>query len=231
MEFSSNIFSSRVRYSRRSGNAGIIMTMFAAVAVIFLIVLSGPVIQTQSCAHNMLVIGPAIEISNQIKNYPTINGTDCNSLLNMISNGNNIILSINNVLGTNFDQASVSQTCSIALQFAPAVSTYDQVITSARYVNSDNATSVTNFYENIFQLAAEYFIIKSAIDAVGYKVAFAGTAELNDGLKLGKIVSLCGDSCYSDLLSRIHWFLRDNFDYMVGDFLSWATKIMQDKSC
>jgi len=213
-----------------SGNMAILTAMMIAGVFIF-IILSGVFIQNQACAQNMLVITPAVDIANQIENYPEVSGTDCVSLLMMISNGNSIILTMNTNLGTNFDYTNVAESCSVALQYAPVLGTYNSVIVSAQQVDPNNATSITTFYENIFQLAADYFIVNGAIDSAGFKLAWSGTAELNDGLKLEKIVSLCGDVCYAALLSQIHWFIRNNFDNEANDFMSWATNYLQPKSC
>lgn len=218
---------SRVLRSR-SGNAAIMMIMVIAVVLIVVLFILPQMVQNQACANNPLVKQPAEELAADIIGYPTINGTDCGLLL---QEGNKILANMNLVLNTSLDQADANLVCSTGIQIAPVVGSYDELILSARAVTPDNATSISSFYENLFLLAADFFILNSAADAVAYKVAFKSTGELNDGLKLGKIVSLCGDSCYSALLSQIHWIIRDNFNGMLGDFENWAARATQPNSC
>ena len=203
-----------------------------AIAVFFLVfIILFPQIQNQACSNNPLVTQPAVQLSNALRNYPPINGTDCSSLLELVTNANLMIGDMNGLLGTNFNQTSVDNACSYGIQIAPLLGTYNDVILSARSINPNNATSVTSFYEKIFLLAADFFIVNSAIDEISYRTAFRTTGELNDGLKLGKLTELCGDACYSEVLSQIHWFIRDNFNGMLNDFLSWAGTKLEPNSC
>ena len=204
-----------------------------AVVVVFAVsyLLIFPQIENQSCAQDILVTQPAEQLAAQIRGYPQINGTDCSSLLELVSNGNQMIGDMNSILGTSFDQTNINSACSYGIQIAPMLGTYNDVILSARLVDPNNATSVTSFYEKLFLLAADVFIVNSAIDEISYKTAFRTTGELNDGLKLGKLAALCGDVCYSEVLSQIHWFIRDNFNGMLNDFLSWAGTKLEPNSC
>lgn len=153
------------------------------------------------------------------------------SLLQLVSNENQMIVDMNSLLGTNFNQASINNACSFGIQVAPMLGTYNGVIQSARSLDPNNATSITSFYEKLFLLAADVFIVNSAIDELSYKTAFKSTGELNDSLKLGKLSELCGDACYSEVLSQIHWFIRDNFGNMLNDFLGWAGNRIEPSSC
>jgi hypothetical protein len=71
-------------------------------------------------------------------------------------------------------------------------------------------------------------IVGIALDGVLYKAAFQTTGELNDGLKLGELRSLCGDTCYSDVLSSLYWFIKGTASSLIDDFLGWAASYLPD---
>jgi len=121
--------------------------------------------------------------------------------------------------------------CDLVLHYVPVVGSYNQLILSARSFNQNNVTSVKVFYEDAFLLSSQMIIIN---DYAAYRVAFTSTGELNDALGLGTLRSLCGDECYSVVLSGIHWTVRDYMDQFLCQFDAFAAKYVQfipDASC
>jgi hypothetical protein len=98
-------------------------------------------------------------------------------------------------------------------------------------VNPNNATSITAFYENIFLLASNFFLVNAAIDFATYKASFQTVGALNDGLKLAELRSLCGNACYSEVLHLIYQFIDNNLKNTIGDSETWASKVALPTSC
>lgn len=51
-----------------------------------------------------------------------------------------------------------------------------------------------------------------------YKVAFKATGYLNHLLKLQKLRKICSDQCYHQVLSKIHWLIRNHATELEKDF-------------
>jgi hypothetical protein len=57
---------------------------------------------------------------------------------------------------------------------------------------------------------------------------------LNDALGLATLRSVCGDECYSVVLSGIHWAIRDYMDQFLCQFETWLISLsipFVNKSC
>lgn len=166
---------------------------------------------------------PVGEIAADIALMPTVQGNDCQAVISTVQGGGQVEQDINSALGTDFAPIAVdSGECKVLLAFVPMVGSYDDLITAAQEYNSSNPASVKNFYEKAFIVAAEVTLVGFALDGTLYKASFQATGELNDGLKLGKLQSICGDVCYSDVLSTIYWFIKDTAASAVDGFLSWT---------
>jgi hypothetical protein len=152
-------------------------------------------------------------------------GSDCQAVVSVVQGGGVVEQDLNGALGTNFQPITVdSNECSVLLTFAPMVGSYNDLINAAiQYNNNPNDTaSATKFYEKAFILAAEVMLVGFALDGTLYKASFQATGELNDALKLGKLRSICGDTCYSDVLSSIYWFLNGTASSALDGFVSWV---------
>lgn len=166
---------------------------------------------------------PVGEIVADIASLRPAQGSDCQAVISAVQGGGIVEQKINGAFGTNFEPITIdSSECSLLLAFVPMVGSYNDGITAAKQYDPNNSTSVTNFYEKAFILAAEVTIVGFALDGTLYKASFHATGELNDALKLGKLRSLCGDACYRDVLSAIYWFINGTASSALDDFLSWA---------
>lgn len=204
--------------------AGIIPILIAAL-LIFVIVVVVLAVNSQETQIPPIAVTQAQQLASTIRTFPVINGTSCNDALAAVLNANSMIASLDGVIGTNLKQVTVDPSvCSTVTSFLPMVTTYNQVVLSARSLNPNDQSSVKRFYVNIFLLAGELTILN---DSIAYKAAFRATGELNDALALGKIRSICGDECYSAVLSQLHWFIRDYANQFLSDFESWASSYLK----
>ena len=166
---------------------------------------------------------PVGEMAADIALMPTVQGNDCQAVISAVQGGGQVEQDLNNVFGTDFAPLVVnSGECKVLVTFVPLVGSYDDLIVAAQQYNASNPASVTNFYEKAFILAAEVTLVGFALDGTLYKASFQATGELNDGLKLGKLQSICGDACYADVLSAIYWFINGTAVSALDGFLTWA---------
>jgi hypothetical protein len=176
-----------------------------------------------------LEVGPAVAISNQIKNLPTIDDQTCGGSLALVGNVATIVQDMDGTLGTGFGHVAQLDTanCDIVLQYVPILGTYNSLIRDSRTLDPNNSTSVINLYQDLFLLSSDFALLN---DKVIFKVAFKATGEINDTLKLAKLRSLCGDDCYRAVLSGIHWTIRVNLNQYLCEFEDWAGKTLVDKA-
>ena len=176
-----------------------------------------------------LAVGPAVAISNQIKDLPTIDDQTCRGSTTLVGNVAIIVQDMDGTLGTGFGHVAQLDTanCDIVLQYVPILGTYNSLIRDSRTLDPNNSTSVIKLYEDLFLLSSDFALLN---DKVIFKVAFKATGEINDALKLGKLKSLCGDDCYRVVLSAIHWTIRVNLDQYLCEFEDWAGKALVDKA-
>lgn len=166
---------------------------------------------------------PVGEIAADIALMPSVQGNDCQAVISAVQGGGMVELDLNNAFGTDFAPLTVnSGECKVLVTFVPIVGSYDDVIIAAQQYNDSNPASVRDFYEKAFILAAEVMLVGFALDGTLYKASFQATGELNDGLKLGKLQSICGDVCYADVLSAIYWFINGTAVSALDGFVGWA---------
>jgi hypothetical protein len=194
-----------------------LMLLMVGVVIYFVI----PAAPSQPFA-SAVAVAPAETAANEVKNFPMVNNQACDGVSPMLSNTLDIIQDMSRSFGASFApvQIDLSQ-CDIVIQFVPIVGSYNNLIMSAKNFDPNNTTSVKLFYEDAFILSSNFIIIN---DAVSYKIAFKATSELNDALGLATVRSLCGDECYSVVLSGIHWTIRDYMDSFFCQFEDWALK-------
>lgn len=201
--------------------------MAFAFLTLFLII-PGP---TQPVAQDVET-PPAATLASQIRTLPLINGTACSDSSELVSNSLSIMQDMSQSLGAGVAGVQIDTTnCDIVLQYIPVVGSYNQLIIASRDLNQNNATSVKVFYEDAFIVSSDVIIIN---DYVSYKIAFSSVGELNDALGLGTLRTLCGDECYSVVLSGIHWAIRDYMNQFLCQFDDYAAKYIQlvpDVSC
>ncbi|MDG6950010.1 MAG: hypothetical protein JRM77_09255 [Nitrososphaerota archaeon] len=168
---------------------------------------------------------PVGEMVADIASWRPAQGSDCQAVISVVQGGGIVEQDLNQAFGTDFKPITVdSGECSVLLTFAPIVGAYNDLITAAvQYNNHPNdSASATNFYEKAFILSAEVMLVGFALDGTLYKASFQVTSELNDGLELGKLQSICGDACYADVLSAIYWFIKGTAVSALDGFLTWV---------
>lgn len=167
----------------------------------------------------------AVTLANQIKSMPTIGDQTCQGVSNVVTNTLIILQDMDRTIGTGFGTFQFdTSNCDIVIQYLPLLGTYDSLILASKSLNPNNATSVKVFYENAFLLSSDFIIIN---DQVAYNIAFKSTGELNDALGLATLRSVCGDDCYSVVLSGIHWTIRVYMDQFLCQFEGWASKYVR----
>ena len=188
-------------------------------------------IQLASTSENTQTV-VAVDLADQIKTMPLVNDTACPSMSTVVSNILTITQDMDHSLGTNLGPFRIDPSqCDIVLQYTPILGTYDSLITASRNVNPSNSTSITIFYEDLFMLSSDFVIMN---DSIAYKIAFKSTGELNDALGLATLRFICGDACYSVVLSGIHWAIRDYMNQLLCQLESYLMSIsirFTDRAC
>lgn len=206
---------------KRQANMGLVMVagmMVAMFALAFVIIPAAP--------NSAFVRGPesslAMRLANQIKPLPILGDTSCQGASNLVTNILLILQDMEGTLGAGFHgtQFDFSQGCDVIVQYVPLLGTYDSLVVASRTLDPNNATSVKVFYEDAFLLSSDFIIMN---DAIGYKIAFKATGELNNDLSLATLRSVCGDDCYRVVLSGIHWTIRVYMDQFLCQFESWLS--------
>jgi len=210
------------RFATRRGNAAIAMAavMIGLIVLVFFIVPSAP--------PTAFVQGPetglAINLANKIAPLPVLGDATCQGIPTLAADVITILQDMDHTIGTGFGavQFDASQGCDVVVQYAPVLGTYDNLIFASRALNPNNATSVKAFYVDAFLMSSDFIIIN---DAVSYKLAFKTTGELNNDLGLATLRSVCGDDCYSAVLSGIHWTIRLYMNQFLCTFESWLASL------
>jgi len=193
--------------------------LIASAAVILIIIASVPTVRA-----SVNPVGPLVA---DIASLPLAQGNSCQGVISAVQGGGQVEQYLDKYTGTNFQSIVVSSgECSVLVSFVPLIGTYNGLIVAAQNYNPNNPKSVQNFWEQAFLVAAEVTLIGFALDGVLYETSFNAVAELNDGLKLAKLRSLCGTGCYSDVLSSLYWFINDTMAGAMGNFLQWAARYL-----
>lgn len=195
------------------------MKSYLSVLVVMSLLLL-PVIQVFPVSASGNYVG---QIVADIASLPYAQGDSCQAVISAVQGGGLVEHYLNQGLGTDFQPITVdSGECALLVSFIPIVGSYNDLIVAAQRYDSNNQTSVKDFYVKAFLLAAEVTVVGIMLDGLLYKTAFRATGELNDGLKLGMLRGLCGDACYSDVLSSLYWFIKGTASELLVDFMSWA---------
>jgi hypothetical protein len=167
----------------------------------------------------------AVTLASQTKSLPTIGDQTCQGVSSVVANTLTIVQDMDRTIGVGFGTLQFdASNCDVVIQYLPLLGTYDSLILASRSLDPNNATSVKVFYEDAFLLSSDFIIIN---DAVAYKIAFKSTGDLNNALGLATLRSVCGDDCYSVVLSGIHWTIRVYMDQFLCQFEGWASKYVQ----
>jgi hypothetical protein len=216
-------------YASRSGNMAFMaaMAMLVCILILFVLIPSGSVPFVQEPETSA-----AVDLADQIRGMPLVNDQGCPGMTTVVSNTLSILQSMNRAVGTNFGpfQLDPSQ-CDVVVQYVPIIGSYDDLVIAARQLNPNNSTSVKVFYERLFLLSSDFIIMN---DSFAYNYAFKSTGELNDALGLARLRSVCGDECYSIVLSGIHWAIRDYMNQFLCQFEGWLATlsvVIPDPSC
>ncbi len=168
--------------------------------------------------------GLAVNLANEIAPLPVLGDATCQGIPALAANAITVLQDMDHTIGTGFGavQFDVSQGCDVVVQYAPVLGTYDNLVSASRALNPNNATSVKAFYVDAFLMSSDFIIIN---DAVSYRLAFKTTGELNNDLGLATLRSVCGDDCYSAVLSGIHWTIRLYMNQFLCTFESWLASL------
>lgn len=167
----------------------------------------------------------AVNLANQIKPMPIISDQTCPGVSRAVSNMLTILQDMDRTVGTGFGAVQFdASNCDLVVQYLPLLGSYDSLISASRSLDPNNATSVKVFYESAFLLSSDFVIIN---DKVAYNVAFKSTGEMNNALGLARLRSVCGDDCYSAVLSGMHWTIRVYMNQFTCQFESWASEYIQ----
>jgi hypothetical protein len=193
-------------------------TSLTVAVVLGLLILPWAKVSPASASGN-----PVGQIVADIASLPFAQPDSCQGLVSAVQGGGIVEQDLDQALGTDFQPITITPNeCTVLVTFIPIVGSYNDVIIAAQQYNPNNSTSVTNFYEKSFILAAEVTLVGFALDGTLYKASFQATGELNDGLKLGKLQSICGDTCYADVLSATYWFIKGAAISALDGFLTWV---------
>ena len=194
------------------------LTIYLVVGIVLVLLIPWARVSPASASGN-----PVGEIAADIALMPSVPGNDCQAVISAVQGGGTVEQYLNQAFGTDFAPVTInSGECQVLLTFVPIVGSYNDLIVAAQQYNASNPASVRNFYEKSFILAAEVMIVGFALDGTLYKASYQATGELNDGLKLGKLQSLCGDTCYADVLSAIYWFINGTATSALDGFVTWS---------
>ena len=194
------------------------LAAYLAVGILVVLLIPWARVSPASASGN-----PVGEIAADIALMPSVPGNDCQAVISAVQGGGTVELYLNQAFGTDFSPITINASeCQVLITFVPIVGSYNDLIVAAHQYNASNPASVRNFYEKSFILAAEVMIVGFALDGTLYKASFQATGELNDGLKLGKLQSICGDVCYADVLSAIYWFINGTAVYALDGFVAWS---------
>jgi len=194
-----------------------VMKKVISIFLVLILILSGctqPEIKPQNTGKIILPSKKdiAILISDELKNFNTIDSSALNNFedfQNFISNVNRIIDIANENFGTDFKRIEVeerefkklSKTAHIVEKYTPLIGPYNELIISAKNLDPKDESSINELYVNTLFLGGDIFLINSG--AI-HKASFEITRELNNKLGLAAARGICGDACYSMLLSKIY---------------------------
>jgi hypothetical protein len=200
-----------------------VMAAMAAAMVVLFIVMFDYIPTT----NTPFVQGPeteaATELAKQIKVLPSVHDTGCSGMSTAMSNTLYVLQGMNHVIGTKFGPFRLDPSqCDVVVQYVPILGSYDALIAASNKVDPGNSTSVKVFYEDLFFLSSDFVIMN---DKLAYNVAFKSTGEMNNALGLSRLRSVCGDDCYSLVLSGIHWVIRDFMNQFACQFESWLASL------
>ena len=215
--------------STRRGNMGVMMAAVMVGAFIFISFMLPSFGPTQAGSPEADV---AVSLANEIKTLPPVDNQVCQGIPSALSNALTILQEMDKSWGTSFGPIQIdTSNCDVVVGYLPIVGAYDSLVTAAWRVDPNNATSVRDFYVKAFLLSSDLVILN---DRIAYNYAFKSTGELNNALGLARLRSLCGDDCYSTVLSGIHWVIRGytvQFLCQFDSLLSRYSPVPLDAGC
>ncbi len=151
-------------------------------------------------------IGPMNE--SVLKNY--------NEFKRQMIRVNRVIETVNDEFDTQIPEIRISTQYHVDLRllgktmgYLPLVDSYNRLYNSSLLVYPGCEDKYyKRFYRDLALLGAEIAFIESKL---GYRVAFKGTWEIAQTLKLYNLRPLLGDKGYGLILSEVHWLLRGEF--------------------
>ncbi|MEM3365385.1 MAG: hypothetical protein QXM93_03075 [Candidatus Methanomethyliaceae archaeon] len=187
----------------QKGLGYIIITFIILVVIIPVFI---PLIFEQM-SPDVVQIEGAKRISNILKALPLIDLENITSSLELIQRINSVIEEINQALKADFPKINSDEATFHQIQeFIPLVEPYNNLILSARNFNETDPGSVKQIYMDSYYFASSVVIIEGKF---AYRIAYGATGFLNNLLKLHKLRGICGNECYSYVLSKIHSFIRN----------------------
>ena len=182
---------------------------FVVVILVFLIIASlPPLIQyLGQTMYKSSVIEDAKILANNLGDLSTVNIDDFANATGLAKQINIAIEGFNIALKTDFLTLDLDQAALREIQeYAPLVQPYNELIHSSHEFNVNDQDSVNQLYIDAYILGAEATLIEGKIAS---EATHNMTAYANPLLKLGKLRTICGGECYSEVLGKIHKFIED----------------------
>jgi hypothetical protein len=105
-------------------------------------------------------------------------------------------------------------------QFAPVIGSYGNLVNKSCAVERDDNESIKEFYQASAYFGAEIVLIEVGVT---YKVSSKAVRYMNSKAGMARIRGICGDECYSFVLSEAHWLFRGTQEGM-KDYLMYESE-------
>ena len=175
---------------------------------------SNPSDSTPLKTINQSKVDLAVLIAGKLKTMESINPSIAENYevyKSSIQDINKIIRIINENTGTSIPQFELDlksfenfrDFVRTAEKYAPIIDPYNELIASAKTLNSQDDSSVNLLYTNMLALGLDVGLLQANLI---HKGVFKVVGNVNNELKLAKLRGFCGNSCYSATLSKIYDF-------------------------
>lgn len=107
-------------------------------------------------------------------------------------------------------------------QYAPLVGSYANLVNKSCAVEKDDDESINEFYKAAAYFGAETVLIEAGVT---YKTSSKAVRYMNSRAGMARVRGLCGDDCYSFVLSEAHWAVRGTQNKMKNQVLYESEQI------
>lgn len=107
-------------------------------------------------------------------------------------------------------------------QYAPLIGSYSNLVNKSCAVEKGNDESINEFYKSAAYFSAEVVLIEAGVT---YKTSSKAVRYMNSRAGMARIRGVCGDECYSFVLSEAHWAVRGAQNKMKNQVLYESKQI------